>query len=153
MQTNEEATVYVHDIDLFVTVQILEGTPAVLSLGKLCEDQGHSNEWTSGQKPHLREITEQSKETQKTTYRSLSEDYQLVLPVRLQVPLLHRYGDSNEDSSSSPASIRRRSTSSPVLGDQLIDFEQFAGDSKDTDPVKGNLLHDLPEWLEDFTEI
>ena len=32
VQTNEEAQVYVQDIDLFVTVQILEETPAVLSL-------------------------------------------------------------------------------------------------------------------------
>ena len=34
VQTNEEAQVYVHDLDLFVTVQILDDTPAVLSLGK-----------------------------------------------------------------------------------------------------------------------
>ena len=38
MQTNEEAQVRVHDLDLFVTVQILDDTPAVLSLGKLCEE-------------------------------------------------------------------------------------------------------------------
>ena len=35
VQTNEEAQVYVHDLDLFVTVQLLEETLAVLSLGKL----------------------------------------------------------------------------------------------------------------------
>ena len=44
---------YVHDLDLFVTVQILDDTPAVLSLGKLCEEHGFSNEWASGQSPHL----------------------------------------------------------------------------------------------------
>ena len=32
---NGEATVYVHDVEFFVTVQILEDTPAVLSLGTL----------------------------------------------------------------------------------------------------------------------
>ena len=32
--TNEEAQVYVHDLGLFVTVQLLEETPAVLSLGE-----------------------------------------------------------------------------------------------------------------------
>ena len=31
----------------------LKKTPAVLSLGKLCEDHGSSYHWTSGQKPHL----------------------------------------------------------------------------------------------------
>ena len=35
VQTNEEAQVYVQDLDLFVTVQLLEETPADLSLGKL----------------------------------------------------------------------------------------------------------------------
>ena len=42
VQTNEEATVYVYDLDLFVTVHIPEDTPAVLSLGELCEDHGYS---------------------------------------------------------------------------------------------------------------
>ena len=33
--TKEEATVYVRELDLFLTVMLLEDTPAVLSLGKL----------------------------------------------------------------------------------------------------------------------
>ena len=53
VQTKEEATVYVKELDLFVTVKLLEDTPAVLSLGKLCEDQRYSHVWTSGQKPQL----------------------------------------------------------------------------------------------------
>ena len=32
---------------------LLENTPAVLSLGKLCEEFGSNYHWTSGQKPHL----------------------------------------------------------------------------------------------------
>ena len=48
VQTSEEAQVCVHVLELFVTVQLLDGTPAVLSLGKLCE-----YEWASGQKPRL----------------------------------------------------------------------------------------------------
>ena len=53
VHTNEEAQMYVHDLNLFVTVQLLEETPAVLSLGKLCEDHGYCYEWVSGQKPRL----------------------------------------------------------------------------------------------------
>ena len=53
VQTREEATGYVKELDLFVTVLLLEETPAVLSLGKLCEDHGYTYHWTSGQKPHL----------------------------------------------------------------------------------------------------
>ena len=50
VQTNEEAQVYFHDLGLFVTVQILEDTPAVLSLGKLCEEHGYSHERVSSEK-------------------------------------------------------------------------------------------------------
>ena len=53
VQTKEEVTVHVRELDLFVTVLLLEDTPAVLSLGKLCEDDGYNNHWTSGQKPHF----------------------------------------------------------------------------------------------------
>ena len=42
---------YVKEFDLFVTAMLLEDTPAVLSLGKLCEDHGYNYHWTSGQKP------------------------------------------------------------------------------------------------------
>ena len=43
VQTHEDAQVFVHDVNLFVTVQLLNETPAVLSLGKL-EDHGYSYE-------------------------------------------------------------------------------------------------------------
>ena len=45
VQRNEESQVYVHGFDLFVTVQLLDDTPAVLSLGKLCSENGYSYEW------------------------------------------------------------------------------------------------------------
>ena len=44
VQTHEEAQVFVHDLNQFVTVQLLEETPAVLSQGKLCENHGYSYE-------------------------------------------------------------------------------------------------------------
>ena len=53
VQTREEATVHVKELDLFVTVMLLEESPAVLSLGKLCEDHGYTYHWNSGHKPHL----------------------------------------------------------------------------------------------------
>ena len=42
VQADEEAQVFVHDLGLFVTVQLLEDTPAVPSLGTLCEEHGYS---------------------------------------------------------------------------------------------------------------
>ena len=53
VQTEEEATVYVKELDIFVTVKLLKDTPAVLSLGTLCEDHRYSYHWTGGQKPQL----------------------------------------------------------------------------------------------------
>ena len=53
VQTHEEATVYVKELDIFLTMKVLEDTPAVLSLGKLCDKNGYSYEWINGQKTHL----------------------------------------------------------------------------------------------------
>ena len=36
VQINEQAPVFVHDLDLFVTVQLLDETPAILLLHQLC---------------------------------------------------------------------------------------------------------------------
>ena len=53
VQTHEEAIVHVKELDVFLTMKVLENTPAVLSLGKLCDENGYSYEWINGQKPHL----------------------------------------------------------------------------------------------------
>ena len=48
IDTGEEAKVYVKDFDMFVTVQLLEDTPEVVTSAKLCEENGHSCEWNEG---------------------------------------------------------------------------------------------------------
>ena len=53
VQTHEEAIVYVKELDLFLTMKVLDNTPAVLSLGLLCDENGYSYTWTNGQKPDL----------------------------------------------------------------------------------------------------
>ena len=53
VQTHEEAIVYVKELDIFLTMKVLDNTPAALSLGKLCDENGYSYEWINGQKPHL----------------------------------------------------------------------------------------------------
>ena len=53
VQTHEEAIVYVKELDIFLTMKVLDNTPALLSLGKLCDENGYSYEWINGQKPHL----------------------------------------------------------------------------------------------------
>ena len=53
VQTHEEARVYVKALDIFLKMKVLEKTPAVLSLGKLSDENGNPYEWINGQKPHL----------------------------------------------------------------------------------------------------
>ena len=49
MHSIGHAAIYVKDLDMFVTVQFLEDYPAVLPLGKLFEEDGHSDIWKRGQ--------------------------------------------------------------------------------------------------------
>ena len=51
VQMHEEAIVHVKELDIFLTMKVLENTPAVLLLGKLCDENGYSYEWINGQKP------------------------------------------------------------------------------------------------------
>ena len=50
VQTHEKATVYVKELNVFLTTKVLENTSAVLSLGKLCDENEYSYEWINGQK-------------------------------------------------------------------------------------------------------
>ena len=50
VQTHEERLqFYVKDLEKFLTMKVLEDTPAVLSLGKLSVENGYSYEWINGQ--------------------------------------------------------------------------------------------------------
>ena len=44
---------YVKELDIFLTMKVLENTPGALSLGKLCDENGYSYEWINGEKLHL----------------------------------------------------------------------------------------------------
>ena len=71
VQTNEEATVHVKELDKILTMKVLEDTPAVLSLGKLCDEHGYSYEWIiNGPKPHLIKNGIGYSVIQKTSFRS-----------------------------------------------------------------------------------
>ena len=70
VQTHEEAIVYVKELDIFLTMKVLENTPAVLSLGKLCDKNGYSYEWINGQKPHLIKDGIRQSVTRRTSFQS-----------------------------------------------------------------------------------
>ena len=80
VQTHEEATVYVKELDIFLTMKVLENTPAVLSLGKLSDEHGYSYEWITSQKPHLIKPVFEYSVIRKTSYQSWFLVYQRVLP-------------------------------------------------------------------------
>ena len=159
VQTHEEAQVFVHDLNLFVTVQLLDQTPAVLSLGKLCKDHGYSYEWVSGQKPQL---TKDGK-----TIICKTDNF-----VPLVVPGLSTNPESSSSSASlsqyslrkeaeratrelvPPASISSSSSvserSDELSSRRLVPFPKIQNQNKkrsDRDP-----LADLPDCLQDFTE-
>ena len=52
-ESTEEAVVHVHDMDVFVTMMLLEDSPAVISLGVECEEMGFSYEWKKSETPSL----------------------------------------------------------------------------------------------------
>ena len=91
VQTREEATVFVKELDIFVTVMLLEETPTALSLGKHCEDRGYNYHWTSGQKPHLTKKAKESIAICQTTYHSWSLVYRRVPVLHLHLFLPHLY--------------------------------------------------------------
>ena len=146
VHTHEEAQVFAHDLNLFVTVQLLEDTPAVLSLGKLCEDHGYSYELVSGQKPRL------TKEVR--TIECNTDNF-----VPLVVPGLSTSSGSNSSETSTPQDL---SSTSPAeeRSDELAprrwcgstpktrNKNEKRDDSRDAD----DRLRDLPERLEDFTD-
>ena len=80
VQTHEEATVYVKELDTFLTMKVLEDTPAVLSLGKLCDEHGYSYEWINGQKPISLKTGFGYSAIRKTSYRLWFLVCQRVLP-------------------------------------------------------------------------
>ena len=80
VQTHEEATVYVKEFDIFLTMRVIENTPAVLSLGKLCDENGYSYEWINGQKPHLIKNGIRLFATRRTSFRSWFQACHRVLP-------------------------------------------------------------------------
>ena len=158
VQTREAATVDVKELDLFVTVLLLEETPAVLSLGKLCEDHEYSHHWTSSQKPHL---------TRKGNriVCNISNHVPFVVPglstISSFTPTPTSSTSSSQDSvfdvsryTENPVPERSGSTSEELRGNPLPEPAKTDNPNKheDDEEVQRELLHDLLDWLQDFRE-
>ena len=173
VQTHEEATVYVRELDVLLTMRVLENTPAVLSLGKLCDENGCSYEWINGQKPHL-----------------IKDGIRIICNTENFVPIV--VPGLSSSSSGSSSTFRRpmkqeshsSSSSSPTVGEIQVREREDATNS-DISPVQvSNLVDDgsgkpdeiqankipktnkkettiergnpsdseIPEWLQEFRE-
>ena len=148
--TREEATVYVKELDLFVTVTLLEDTPAVLSLGKLCDDHGYTYHWTSGRKPHL------------TKKRGKNISCNKANNVPFVVPGLSMSSSTSSSPTSSTSSSQETviGTENPATERSEIMSEESRGKplrgsaetentnrNEDDEELSSELLQDVPEWL------
>ena len=160
VQTREEATVFVKELDLFVTVMLLEETPAVLSLGKLCEDHVSSNHWTSGQKPHLIR-------NGKKFVCNISNFVPFVVPGLLTSSSSPTSSSIPSPSSSqestlanrenryleNPVSERSGGTNGELLEKPAAWINNKKNKKEGRREVQSDLLHDLSDWLQEFREI
>ena len=159
-------------------MKVLDNTPAVLSLRKLCDENGYSYEWINGQKPHL-----------------IKDGIRIICNTENFVPIVVPGLSSSSSGSSSTlrtsmkqeshsSSSSSSSPSSPTVGEIQVREREDAPDS-DISPVPvSNLVDDgsgqpeeiqankipkpnikettierrnpcdseIPEWLQEFRE-
>ena len=133
VQTHEEAQVFVHDLNLVVTVQPLDNTPAVLSPGNLSKDHGYSFEWVSGQEPRL---TKDGKSI-------ICKTDNFVL---LVVPgLSTNSGDSSSSTSLSQDSLRKEAEQAPRELVQPASCSSSSSVSERSDELPSRRLVPFPE--------
>ena len=166
VQTHEEAIVYVKELGIFLTMKVLENTPAVLSLGKLCDENGYSYEWINGQKPHLikdgiRIICNTENFVPIVVPGLSSSSSGSSSTLRTPMKQESHSSSSSSSSSSSPTvsgmQIREREDAtvnhiSPVPVSELVDDR--LSKPEETTMERGNPCDsEIPEWLQEFREI
>ena len=159
VQTKEEATMCVKQLDSLVEVMLLQETSAVLSLGKLSEEHGYTYHWTSGQKPLLIRSGKRS-------------DCNISNFVPFVVPGLSASSSSTTPSPTSPSSSsqdsvfdvnrytenpvpeRSGSTSGELRGDPLHESKDTENKNKsgESEEVQRDISHELPDWLQEFRD-
>ena len=128
-------------------MQILEDTPDVLSLGKLCEEHGCTYDWVSGPKPHL---AQNGKIILCNTENIVPVVVQC-LQARAQVRLPHFIPQDSSNTSPSPARLRSDDAHAQASGDR-DDRPKTKNEKEDNTQATRSRLRDLPEWLTEFTD-
>ena len=181
VQTQEEAIVYVKELDIFLTMKVLENTPAVLSLGKLCDENGYSYEWIDGQKPHLikngirmicntenfvpivvpglSSSSSGSSSTSRTpmkqeSHSSSSSSSSPSSPTVSEIQIREREDQTESDTSPVPVSelVHDRSGKTEEIQDNEIPKTNKKGTTIErSDPLCSD-NSEIPEWLQEFRE-
>ena len=144
VQTHEEAIVYVKELEKFLTMKVLEDTPAVLSQGKLCDEHGYSYECINGQKTHL-------------IYNGIRTQCNTENFVPIVVPCLTTSSSSSLLSSTlvtpsrqeidHPTSSSSSSTSPPMTSSREIDYSDHPPAIVSSENVDRQERRDPCEWI------
>ena len=159
-------------------MKVLENTPAVLSLGKLCDENGYSYEWINGQKPHLikngiripcntenfvpivvpglSSSSSGSSSTSKTPSRqeshsSSSSSTLSSSPTVSEIQIREREDGINSDTS--PVQVSNSVGDRSGQPDETQANKTQKPNKKETTIERGNPLYsEIPEWLQEFRE-
>ena len=178
VQTHEEAIVYVKELDIFLTMKVLENTPAVLSLGKLAMKTGIPTNGSTV-KNHISLKTGFGyRATRRTSFLSwfqalTSSSSGSSSTLRTPMKQESHSSSSSSSSSSSPTvgeiQVREKedainSDISPVPMSNLVDDGSGQPDEiqankipkpnkkKTTIERRNPLDSEIPEWLQEFRE-
>ena len=179
VQTHEEAIVYVKELDIYLTMKVLENTPAVLSLGKLCDENGYSYEWINGQKPHLikngiriicntenfvpivvpglSSSSSGSSSTSRTfmkqeSHSSSSSSSSPSSPTVGEIPVREREDATNSDISPVPVSNSVDDRSGQPDDETQANKNPKTNKKETTIERDDPLYSEIPEWLQEFRE-
>ena len=144
-------------ISICSSLQLLDETPAVLSLGKLCEDHGYSDDWVSGQKPRLTKDV-------KTITLKMNNFVPLVVPglssstcsssASTSRPKDQSNSSGESETSSAPVTTRSdmHACGKPMLTDHDKQATGNRGPAHKEDEMnKEDPTQGIPVWLQPFT--
>ena len=111
----------------FLTMKVFEDTPAVLSLGKVCDADGYSHEWINGKKPHLIKngirIQSNTENFAPIVFPGFSTSSSSSLPSSTSMTPLNQEIDHPTSSASS--------STSPTMTSSTVSSESVAGQRRD----------------------
>ena len=130
---------------------LLENTPAVLSLGKLCEEFGYSYHWTSGQE------TTSHQERQENSLRHIKSctihRTWFIHEFLYLINFSHIFiaGNCDRHGNSSNKRSEKASEDSSARGNSWRESTEIQNPNKnDDEELQSGELQGVPDWLQEF---